>query len=138
MTAPDVDILARTIYGEARGESISGMEAVASVVLNRAAFSKRRGHYWWGNTVGEVCRQPWQFSCWNKNDPNYRKVTSVSDTDIVFCICRRIAHRALAGLLEDATGGATHYHTRNSRPNWSVGHIPCAEIGHHFFYNDIE
>ena len=138
MTAPDVDILARTIYGEARGESISGMEAVASVVLNRAAFSKRRGHYWWGNTVADVCRQPWQFSCWNKNDPNYRLINSVGDTDIVFCICRRIAHRAISGLLEDATGGATHYHTRTSRPAWSVGHIPCAEIGHHFFYNDIE
>lgn len=45
MTTSDVDVLARTIYGEARGESISGMEAVAFVVLNRVAFSKRRGRY---------------------------------------------------------------------------------------------
>lgn len=47
----DTDILARTIYGEARGESISGQEAIASVILNRVAFAKRRGRYWWGNTI---------------------------------------------------------------------------------------
>ena len=41
MSEKETDILARTIYGEARGESISGMEAVASVVLNRVAFAKR-------------------------------------------------------------------------------------------------
>ena len=40
MSEKETDILARTIYGEARGESISGMEAVASVVLNRVAFAK--------------------------------------------------------------------------------------------------
>lgn len=42
----DVDVLARTIFGEARGETVSGMEAVASVVMNRLAFSRRRGRYW--------------------------------------------------------------------------------------------
>ena len=39
----DVEILARTIYGEARGESLSGQEAIASVVLNRLAFAKKKG-----------------------------------------------------------------------------------------------
>ncbi|MFR2533048.1 MAG: cell wall hydrolase, partial [Alphaproteobacteria bacterium] len=59
-------------------------------------------------------------------------------TDIVFCICKRIAGRAVAGLLEDKTNGATHYHTRHVWPDWAKGKIPCAEIGRHFFYNDIE
>ena len=54
MSEKETDILARTIYGEARGESISGMEAVASVVLNRVAFAKRRGCFWWGNSIAEV------------------------------------------------------------------------------------
>ncbi len=134
----DIDTLARTIYGEARGESVSGQEAIAEVVMNRVHFSKRRGRYWWGNTVSEVCRYPWQFSCWNQEDPNYRVITRVPDTDLIFCICKRIAARAVAGTLEDKTCGATHYHTKNVRPAWSVGKIPCAEIGRHFFYNDIE
>lgn len=138
MSDRDIDVLARTIYGEARGESISGMEAVASVVLNRVAFSKRRGRYWCGNNVHDVCRKPQQFSCWNKDDPNYRLVSKVSDSDLIFCICKRVAARAVAGLLEDKTGCATHYHTKQVWPVWARGKIPCAEIGHHFFYNDIE
>jgi len=138
MSDRETDILARTIYGEARGESISGMEAVASVVLNRVAVSKRRGHYWWGDDVSEVCRKPLQFSCWNRNDPNYRLVKNVSENDVVFCICKRVAARATAGLLEDNTCCATHYHAKNVWPVWARGKIPCAEIGRHFFYNDIE
>ena len=59
----DVDVLARTIFGEARGETVSGMEAVASVVMNRLAFSRRRGRYWWGNSVVDICQSPRQFSC---------------------------------------------------------------------------
>ena len=31
----DEDILARTLYGEARGEGIDGIEAVACVIMNR-------------------------------------------------------------------------------------------------------
>ena len=134
----DLDTLARTIYGEARGESISGMEAVASVVLNRLAFSRRKGRYWWGNTIKGICRCPYQFSCWNKSDSNYALIQRVTDTDIIFCICKRIAGRAISGVLEDNTAHATHYHTKSTNPSWSRGKIPCAEIGRHLFYNDIE
>lgn len=134
----EADILARTIYGEARGESLSGQEAIASVILNRVDFSRRRGCYWWGNTIKEVCLQPWQFSCWNENDPNCKIIRNVSESDLGFCICKRIALRAISGLLEDTTTRATHYHTRNVRPKWAFGKIPCAEIGSHIFYNDIE
>lgn len=35
MKENDIDILARTIYGEARGETDLGKMAVASVILNR-------------------------------------------------------------------------------------------------------
>lgn len=80
----DTDILARTIYGEARGESISGQEAIASVILNRVAFAKRRGRYWWGNTIAGVCLAPWQFSCWNENDPNRKIIERADDADIGF------------------------------------------------------
>lgn len=133
-----IDILARTIYGEARGESISGQEAIASVVLNRVRIARQRGGYWWGNTIAEVCQKPWQFSCWNADDPNCTLIKNVKETDLIFCICKRIAARAAGGVLEDKTSGATHYHTKSMRPKWSIGKIPCAEIGAHFFYNDIE
>ena len=138
MNEQDIDTLARTIYGEARRESLSGQEAVASVVLNRVKFAKHKGRYWWGNTITEVCRCPWQFSCWNTNDPNYKILTQDLLTDKSFLVCHRIARRAIGGVLTDKTCGATHYHIRSLRPQWSIGKIPCAEIGNHIFYNDIE
>lgn len=139
MTDLVTDILAKTIWGEARGETLAGQEAIAMVILNRVKVSKEHGgKYWWGGNVAEVCQKPWQFSCWNTNDPNYRKLLRVNETDPTYATCKRIAKRALAGLLEDKTSGATHYHTKSIIPKWSVGKIPCAEIGSHVFYNDIE
>lgn len=133
-----IETLAKTIFGEARGESLSGQEAVASVVLNRVAFSRKHGGYWWGNDIASVCRQPYQFSCWNKNDPNARVLDVVDESTPGYVICKRIARRAAAGLLKDQTAGATHYHVKKLRPQWSIGKIPCAEIGRHVFYNNIE
>ncbi len=138
MTEEDVDILARTIFGEARGESLSGQEAIASVILNRVNFARRKGKYWWGDNIRSVCLKPWQFSCWNIHDANYPLLIQDLSTNKSFMICRRIALRAIGGVLLDKTGGATHYHVRSLRPKWSIGKIPCAEIGNHIFYNDIE
>lgn len=127
------DILARTLWGEARGESVRGIEAVAAVVINRA----RRGG-WWGRSVEGVCRKPMQFSCWNPDDPNRAKLEAVDESDRMFRICLRIARRALAGSVDDPTRGATHYHVRGLLPAWSRGREPSAEIGNHLFYNDVE
>lgn len=138
MMSREIDVLARTIFGEARGEKLSGMEAIASVVLNRLDVSKAKKKYWWGNSVEEICLKAKQFSCWNRGDVNFEMISRVSENNPVFCICKRVSLRAVAGLLEDNTDGATHYHTKKVRPRWAVGKIPCAEIGNHIFYNDIE
>jgi len=135
---PDVDTLARTLFGEARGELVRGKEAVASVIINRVKRAKDRGGYWWGDSVSAVCRRAWQFSCWNENDPNREKIESVELDNKVFACCMRIARRAVAGVLNDPTGGAMHYHTRGIAPPWARDRKPCAEIGHHLFYNNIE
>ncbi|PJB71692.1 MAG: hypothetical protein CO093_04590 [Alphaproteobacteria bacterium CG_4_9_14_3_um_filter_47_13] len=52
----DIEILARTIWGEARGEGQKGMLAVASVIMNRV-----RCGGWWGSTIQDVCRKPYQL-----------------------------------------------------------------------------
>ncbi len=135
---PDVMTLARTLYGEARGETVRGKEAVASVVINRVRRARERGGYWWGGTVGEVCFKPWQFSCWNENDPNLKKILSVKPSDRVFKTCLRIARRAVGGVLADPTGGATHYHAKGVFPPWARGRVACFEAGHHQFYNTVE
>ncbi len=130
----EADVLARTLWGEARGEGTAGMQAVACVVLNRVAESDKRGRYWWGNNIIQVCQKPYQFSCWNRSDPNFRKLQSVDESDLYFATALRMAKRAIMGALDDLSGGATHYHAKGITPYWSRGEKPTAEIGHHIFY----
>ena len=129
------DILARTIWGEARGEGVKGMEAVAAVVMNRVAHARAQGgNYWWGNSIIQVCQMPYQFSCWNRRDPNQRKLLEIDDRDPEFATAKRIARRAMAKTMPDPTGGATHYHAAAIKPNWARGRDPDRRIGHHHFY----
>jgi len=126
----DVDVLARTLWGEARGEGRAGMEAVACVILNRADKRQKR----WPNQVAEVCQQRLQFSCWNPNDPNLARLRRVEASDPTFKIALEVAGIAVAGNLPDPTGGANHYHTAAVQPDWSKGKQPVATIGHHKFF----
>lgn len=134
----EIDVLARTLWGEARGEGSTGMEAVASVILNRAEIGRRMGGYWWGNNVIQVCQKPYQFSCWNKQDPNFKKLLSVTEADMHFATAVRVARRAMLGFVKDQTIGATHYHTLDILPKWAKGQKPTTRIGHHIFYAIIE
>lgn len=134
----EVDVLARTLWGEARGEGATGMEAVASVILNRVEVARSKGGFWWGNNIIQVCQKPYQFSCWNKNDPNFKKLTSVTSDDMHFATALRIARRSLLGFVKDSTYGATHYHTFNILPHWAKGQKPTTRIGRHIFYTLIE
>lgn len=126
-----VDLLARTIWGEARGEGARGMQAVANVVMNRVYHPK-----WWGHDVISVCLQAGQFSCWNKNDPNLVKVQTIEADDPVFITAQEIAAEAIAGTLPDITNGATTY----KESHWPWPHIwgpeipPQIVVGKHSFY----
>lgn len=123
------DILARTIWGEARGEGADGMQAVANVVVNRVAHPG-----WWGHTIQEVCQAPWQFSCWNANDPNLIKLLNVDASDPAFAVALDIAAQAVDGSLPDITGGATNYHAAGINPSWAADMTETAQIGRHIFY----
>ena len=131
----EVDVLARTIFGEARGEPQAGLEAVANVVLNRVKVAQKRGgKYWWGNDVISVCQKPYQFSCWNRNDPSYKRLINVTPSKKHFATALRIARRAVIGALEDNTHGATHYHADYVSPYWAVGEKSVTTISRHIFY----
>lgn len=132
-----IDVLARTIWGEARGEGTSGMSAVACVVLNRVKIAQEKGGFWWGDDIIRVCQKPQQFSCWNRADPNFRKLQAVDERDLYFATGVRIARRAIAGVLHDITKGATHYHADTIVPYWAKGERPVAVIGHHIFYKIV-
>lgn len=132
------DVLARTLWGEARGDGDLGMGAVANVVLNRVRIAQDRGKYWWGSNIVQVCQKPYQFSCWNRSDANFQNLQYVDTRDLHYATALRIARRGLAGVLEDSTHGATHYHAAEISPYWAKNVKPCAVIGGHIFYRIVE
>ncbi|ERN43196.1 cell Wall hydrolase [Rubidibacter lacunae KORDI 51-2] len=128
----DIDVLARTIWGEARGEKRLGKTAVAWVVRNRAS---RSPSYGWPPTIRQVCQQPWQFSCWNENDPNRDKLLTVNVSNSEFRESQEIAKKVLNGEIPDPTNGADHFFANYiSTPDWARGQSIVAEIGVHLFY----
>ncbi len=131
----DLDTLARTIFGEARGElrhpngGMKSLYAVAHVVKNRTK------HTQYSSCVHEVCQQAWQFSCWNVKDPNRDILLKATFSDTVFQQCYLAATTVLFGDIEDCTKGATHYHSMAiDAPYSAIGHHPTTIIGHHLFY----
>jgi len=133
VNATDLFTLARTVWGESRGEPDEGKAAVAHVVLNRF----RSGKWFAANSIAETCRKPWQFSCWNDNDPNRDKLLNLTLGDKGFLECVDISAGCLAGRIEDPTGGANHYHAARVHPSWAEGHESSAIIGNHIFYTGI-
>ena len=129
-----IDIMARTIWGEARGETLSVKNAIASVILNRYKISQEYKDYWGGSTIAEICQETHQFSCWNENDMSYEKLMAVDVDDKCFAECKRIASRAVRGLLPDVVSGAEHFHTVSVQPRWAENYISVEHIGSHLFY----
>lgn len=137
----ETHILARTIYGEARGEynkingGLSALIAVGNVVMNRLAQKT-----WYGATVQEVCQKPWQFSCWNRQDPNYALLQVASIKDPVYDVCLGVAGHVLCGKWPDIVKGCDHYHVYHmtNPPRWSKLFKPMIRIGDHLFYHSKE
>lgn len=133
MTNHDIDIFARTLYGEARGEyrrhGPAALIAVANVIMNRF----KRGKY--GKTITEVCLKPKQFSCWNQNDPNRTLIQQETlETDPLFNICLVIVKKVIKDLWPDLTRGSDHYHGTFCKPYWARANKIKLHLGGHIFY----
>jgi hypothetical protein len=134
----DADSLARTLWGEARGDGEAGMEAVAAVILNRLERSARLGgRHWWGATIAQICRARLQFPCWNPASPIRARLFSLDENDGDFRLAHAVAARAMAGLLPDPTFGATHYKPAGAPwPGaWGYPRRPLAAIGGREFFS---
>jgi len=133
----DIEVMARTLYGEARQRDAQDAEAIACVILNRVGYRN------WPGTISEVCLQPYQFSCWLQHDDahakNFTRLMSATRTgNTWFDQCWQIAERAVVGSLRDPTRTSTHYHTRAVAPRWSRDRTPVFETQGHVFFNNID
>jgi spore germination cell wall hydrolase CwlJ-like protein len=123
----DIEILARTIYGEASNQPFTGKLAVASVVMNRV----RKG---FAKDAASVCLAPKQFSCWNANDPGPGRIARVTADSETFQECMAAALCAYNTLLPDPTFGADHYYADYIPPPiWASSMKQTVKIGPHIF-----
>ena len=130
----DAHWMALTMWGEARNGGEEAMRAVGHVIDNR----KRAGTH--GSYATETVSAAWQFSAWNKNDPNYSAMLNIdklrpdSEDHAMWLIAKRVAEEILSGASADPTGGALFYHTAAVSPRWSSGLAPIRVIGGHLFF----
>ena len=111
-----VDLLARVISAEARGEPYSGQVAVGAVILNRVA------HPSFPNTIAGVVYQPGAFTCMVDGQFN----EPVAESAV------RAAREALNG--SDPSGGAIYYfNPATATSSWIWSRPLILQIGNHRF-----
>ena len=112
----DVQLLARLIYGEARGESYVGQVAVGAVVMNRIKSAS------FPNTMAGVIYQSYAF-------------TAVDDGQINLtpnATAKKAAQDAMNGW--DPTYGALYYYNpRTATSSWIFSRKTTVTIGNHVF-----
>ncbi len=112
----DTYLLAKCIYGEARGESYKGQVAVASVILNRVKSSK------FPNSIAGVVYQPGAFDVVSDGQINL----SPNDSAL------KAAKDAMNGY--DPTGGCIYYYNPAKTTNkWIRSRPIIVTIGQHVF-----
>jgi spore germination cell wall hydrolase CwlJ-like protein len=121
-------IVSLVIAGEAGGEGVEGMKAVACVIANR--MDKRN------KSAYDIVTQRFQFSAYEDMpmcERNYKDVNDVTDA-LAMCLYSGVFFK----LIKDSTRGADHYLTRklyysDKRPSWADDMVIMAEIGNHVF-----
>lgn len=126
-----------TIIGEARGEPIEGQVAVGCVIRNRVTDT---------NTYKQACLAPKQFSCWNRNDPNFPLLMELGEgalnsnpiKDPYLKQCIYVAQGIYEGRIMDSVHGAKNYMTTKlflgpEKPKWAVAAKIVNEKGSHVF-----
>lgn len=112
----NVNLLARAIYGEARGESYTGQVAVGAVIMNRVRSSK------FPNTISGVIYQSGAFDAVSDGQINLQPDATA----------RKAAQDALNGW--DPTYGAIYYFNPNTATNdWIWSRPMTVTIGKHRF-----
>jgi len=105
VSAHDRDTMVRTVIGEANNQGPRGQEAVAHVLMNRAADPR------FPHNLTAVAKQRKQFSAWNSGVGGNSLVRKDNPGSIQYERAAKAVDRVLSGQSKDPTGGATHYYS---------------------------
>lgn len=142
-------LLARILYAEAGGRPARAIEALAALALTRArlalACPEAAARYAGGEHPSStarallaVLRAPFQFPTRHPRHPDHARFLAPPEADPALAVCRRIARRAMAGTLPDATGGAVLWHAEERLPRWAMGRVPRLATGGLCFYLEAD
>jgi len=123
----ELDCLTQAVYFEARGETVRGQAAVAQVVLNRVkhpAFPKTVCGVVFQGAASRGCQ--FSFAC----DGSMRRTREAGAWDRA----RKVAARAMSGVVLADVGSATHFHTTGVAPAWGPRMLRVSQVGLHVFY----
>jgi hypothetical protein len=128
-----LDMIARTVVGEAGNQEPLGQAAVAHVILNRVSDGR------WGNSPSSVVLAPNQFEAWS----NPQALASIPRTSKQYQDALAIAKQVASGDIPDPTNGAMNYANvdtvqkrgNQSAMNWINGMTNVTKIGDHTFGN---
>ena len=134
--ADELDLMAITLWGEARSQGDEEIRAIANVMINRAERSNT-------GRLETILLQPFQFSVWNKGDANYKGVWNLRRQGCkINNRCLELREIALEVLMMrfygtpgvDLTEGATYYHHGSRLPVWAARMDSSEKIGMATFY----
>ena len=115
-SSADVNLLAKLIYGEARGESYVGQVAVGAVVLNRVKSAS------FPNTISGVIYQRYAFTAVDDGQINLTPDANA----------KKAAQDAMNGW--DPTYGAIYYYNpKTATSSWIFSRKTTVTIGNHIF-----
>ena len=128
MTA-EILVLALTLYAEAQGENWRGKTAVTDVIVTRSRQS--------GLTLAQVCKQPKQFSAWNRPATMDKLAASVAEgkhrNDAAWSDCMLLATLANRPGYRVRVKASHFYNPSKASPSWAAKMIEVAVIGGHRF-----
>lgn len=121
----ELELLARVVAAEARGESLPGQRAIAWTVVNRLEEPET-----YGRTVTRVLLRPYQ----------YAKPLAVGDAHPAYLRAMLASVQVLLGEVADDSHGATHFCRCDLRPlpAWARQFELRTRISGHCFYREAD
>lgn len=132
-TDPNLDMLARTAFGEAEGEGDPGLTAVMYAIKNRVGKRPK-----WNN-IQTVVHAPNQFESWNDDNPRKAAMEGLDTDSETYKHLLDLATKVMGGQIKDPTGGSTLFvnpSKLSTTPGWMARAKPTVVIGNHSFMKE--